>query len=708
MSTQAIQTELDQDGILTVTIDMPGRSMNVLNDELFDAFEAAVTRIETDAAVKGAIVTSGKKDFVAGADIDKVYAIQDPKEAMELADAFKAQLRRLEKSTKPVVAALNGTALGGGLELALACNRRIAVSDPKVQIGLPEVKLGLLPGGGGTQRVPRLIGIQNALPLLLEGTALRPEKALSVGLVDELATDRADLLAKAKAWALANPSVQQPWDQKGFKIPGGDSKHPSVVQVFSIAPSMANAKTQGVYPAAADILSCVYEGGLLDIDNALEVESRYFAHAATSQVCKNMINTFWYQLNALKKGASRPAGVPQRKVEKLGVLGAGMMGAGIAYVAAKAGIDVVLKDVSLEAAEKGKHYLAQILDKAIAKKRSTPEKKEALLARIHATDNAADLAGCDLVIEAVFENRELKARVTQEAEAKMDAHGVYASNTSTLPISGLALASVRPAQFVGIHFFSPVDKMPLVEIIRGEQTAPETIARAFDFVLQIGKTPIVVNDGRGFYTSRVFSRYILEGARLVAEGQNVRRIDMAGLKAGMPVGPLTVLDEVSLTLPLMIMKQTQADLGAAYRPNGAEEMLQKLVDLGRTGKKDGRGLYDYADKTKRVWPELAQHFPAQAPLDERDVIDRLVFAQVLEAVDAFEAGIVTNVADANIGSVFALGFCPQTGGVLQFVNAYGPRAFVQRAQELAAKYGERFAPSAKLIDMAENGKRFGD
>jgi 3-hydroxyacyl-CoA dehydrogenase / enoyl-CoA hydratase / 3-hydroxybutyryl-CoA epimerase len=708
MTTQAIHTELDTDGILTVTIDMPGRSMNVLNDELFESFEAAVSRIETDAAVKGAVITSGKKDFIAGADIDKVFAITRPEEAVALADAFKAQIRRLEKSGKPVVAALNGTALGGGFELALACHRRIAIDQPKAQIGLPEVKLGLLPGGGGTQRLPRLIGIQKALPLLLEGTGLRPEKALGAGLIDELATDRDDLLAKAKAWALANPNPQQPWDQKGFKIPGGDSKHPAVVQAFSIAPAMANAKTQGVYPAATDILSCVYEGGMLDIDNALAVESRYFAHAATSQVCKNMISTFWYQLNALKKGASRPAGVPASQIKKLGVLGAGMMGAGIAYVAAKAGIAVVLKDVSKEAAEKGKSYSTQLLDKAIAKRRSTPEKKEELLSRILATGDAADLAGCDLIIEAVFENRELKARVTQEAEAAMDPAGVFASNTSTLPITGLAEASSRTAQFVGIHFFSPVDKMPLVEIIRGAQTAPETIARAFDFVLQIGKTPIVVNDGRGFYTSRVFSRYIVEGARLVAEGQSVRRIDMAAVKAGMPVGPLTVLDEVSLTLPLLIMKQTQEDLGDAYRPSGAEAILQKLVDLGRTGKKDGRGLYDYPAEGKRVWPELTQHFPAQAALAESEITDRLVFAQVLEAIAAFEEKIVTNVADANIGSVFALGFCPQHGGVLQFVNAYGVRAFVQRAQELAARYGERFAPSARLIDMAERGETFGD
>lgn len=704
------QGTLDADGILTVVLDMPGRSTNVLNDDLSEGFALLVDRIETDADVKGVVLTSGKKDFIVGADIDKVYAIVAPDAAMRLADDFKALERRLETCGKPVVAAINGTALGGGYELAMACHHRIAINDPRIQIGLPEVKLGLLPGGGGTQRLLRMIGIQQALPLLLEGTSLRPEQARRDGLIDDLAADRDALLAQAKAWALAHPRPRQPWDRDGFRIPGGDSKHPGVVQVFAIAPSMANSKTQGNYPAATDILSCVFEGGLTDFDTALKIESRYFAHAATSQVSKNMTGTFWYQLNALKKGASRPQGVAERPVGKLGVLGAGMMGAGIAYVAAKAGIAVVLKDVSIDAAEKGKGYSAKLLDKAIAKGRSTAEKKEALLARIHATDSAADLAGCDLIIEAVFENRELKAKVTQEAEAAMDPSGVFASNTSTLPITGLAEASGRPERFVGLHFFSPVDKMPLVEIIRGEKTSPETIARAFDFVLQIGKTPIVVNDGRGFFTSRVFSRYIAEGGLLVKEGQHPRRIEMAAVKAGMPVGPLTALDEVSLTTPLMITEQNQRDLGDAYHPLGVEDLLVKMVrELGRTGKKDGKGLYDYDGAGgKTVWPELSTHFPPAEPLSERDLQDRIVFTQVLESVRAFDEGIVTTVADTNVGSVFALGFCPQHGGVLQYVNAYGVKAFVERAKALAARFGERFTPPPLLERMAERGAVFAD
>lgn len=704
-----VQTSLDQDGILTITIDMPGRSMNVLNDELSEGFNTAIAQIENEDGVKGAILTSGKKEFLAGADIDQVFQIDTPEAAMELANGLKALLRRIELCGKPVVAALNGTTLGGGYEVALACHHRVMIDNDKAKVGLPEAQLGLLPGGGGTQRLPRMIGIQNALPLLLEGKSLRPQKALGSKLVDELASDKDDLLAKAKTWCLANPAPKQPWDTKGFRIPGGDSKHPSVSQVFAIAPSMTNAKTHGNFPVAVDILSCMFEGCLLDFESALNVESTYFAHAVNSQVSKNMINTFWFQLNALKNGASRPEGFETSSVKKLGVLGAGMMGAGVAYVAAKVGIDVVLKDVSDEAAEKGKAYSAGIMDKKVAKGHATAAQKDELLARINATGNAEDLSGCDLVVEAVFESRDIKAKVTQETEAVMEKTGVFASNTSTLPISGLATASERPANFVGLHFFSPVDKMPLVEIIRGEKTSPETIARAFDFVQQIQKTPIVVNDGRGFYTSRVFSRFIAEGCLLQQEGQHPKRIDMASIKAGMPVGPLQVLDEVSLTTPLSIIRQNQEDMGADYQPNGAEGVLEKMVELGRTGKKDGKGFYDYDAKGgKKIWAGLAEHYPRGEQLSERDIQDRLLFTQVLESVRAFEEGIVSNVADANIGSIFALGFAPQHGGVLQFVNAYGFKKFIARSEELAQRFGERFAPPALLSEMAESGEIFKD
>ena len=708
----AVITNLDQDGILTITLDMPGRSANVLNDELSEGILAALAQLEDDKDVKGAIITSNKKDFLAGADLEKVYKITDPKEAMKLADDFKAILRRMELCGKPVVAALNGTTLGGGYELAMACHYRVVLDENRIQIGLPEAKLGLLPGGGGTQRLPRMIGIQQALPLLLEGKSLGPKKALSSKLVDALATDRDDLLAQAKAWCLANPKPQQPWDQKGFRFPGGDSKSPQVAQLWAIAPSMTNAKTQGNFPVAVDIMSCVFEGGMVSFDVALRMESRYFAHALTSKTAKNMMNTFWFQMNALNKGASRPEGIEKSTVKKLGVLGAGMMGAGIAYVAAKAGISVVLKDVSTESAEKGKAYSANILDKKISKGRGTAAEKEALLALIHATGDAADLAGCDFVVEAVFENRELKATVTKETEAVMDQGGVFASNTSTLPITGLSEASVRPEQFVGLHFFSPVDKMPLVEIIRGAKSSPEAIAKAFDFVLQIKKTPIVVNDGRGFFTSRVFTNYIAEGGLLLKEGQHPKRIDMAAVKAGMPIGPLAVLDEVSLSTPLSIIEQNQKDLGDAYEPNGVEEVLTQMVrTLGRTGKKDKKGFYDYDDQYnnqggKKIWTGLEEHFPRTEQISEQDLKDRLLFTQILESVRAFEEGIVTSVADANIGSIFAVGFAPQSGGVLQFINSYGFNEFIARSEELASKYGKRFTPPALLINMAKENKTF--
>ena len=523
----SVNFELDGDGIATLTLDMPGRSMNVLNDELTGPLGEAISRIETDEAVKGVVITSGKPAFLAGADIEKIHAMTDPAEAFALAEAFKAFLRRLEKCGRPVVAALNGTALGGGLELALACHYRVAVNDPKAKFGLPEVKLGLLPGGGGTQRLPRMIGIQQSLPLMLEGKELGVEQARQMGIINELAKDRAEMLERAKAWCLANPKAVQPWDDKKFKWPGGDSKSPANAQMWAIAPSMADAKTQGNYPAATNIMSCVFEGGIVDFDSGCRVESRYFAELVVSQVSKNMIGTLWFQLNAINKGKSRPDGFEKSKVKKLGILGAGMMGAGIAYVSAKVGMEVVLLDTAQDSADKGKAYSATLLDKSIKRGRETPAGKSAFLDRIKATTDFADLEACDLVIEAVFEDRAIKADVTKKTEAVIPATATFASNTSTLPITGLAQASARPEQFIGLHFFSPVDKMPLVEIILGEKTSPATLAKGFDYVQQIRKTPIVVNDSRGFYTSRAFATYVMEGMALLQEGQHPRSIEMA-------------------------------------------------------------------------------------------------------------------------------------------------------------------------------------
>lgn len=714
---EAIRVEQDDKGILTLTLDMPGRSANVLNEQFSGPFAEILDRLENDDSVTGVILTSGKKNFMVGADIDGLFEITEPADAMRMCEDFKAMLRRLETGGKPVAAALNGSALGGGLELAMACHYRVAVDSPKSKIGLPEVKLGVLPGGGGTQRLPRLIGIQNALPLLNEGRELRPDAALDQGIIHETAADVDEMMRKARKWVEgmveSGKQAVQPWDEKGFKFPGGDSKHPANAQMWAIAPSMLNQRTHGNYPAPLNIMSSVFEGGLVDFDTALKIESRYFAELVVGQVSKNMIGSMWYQLNKINRGESRPSGYEQTQVKKLGVLGAGMMGAGIAYVSAKAGMDVVLKDVDQASAEKGKAYSEGLEDKAIKKGRSSPEKKQSILERIQPTGDAGDLDGCDLIIEAVFEDRELKAKVTQEAETEMDPTGVFGSNTSTLPITGLAARSSRPDQFIGIHFFSPVEKMPLVEIIVGEKTDDATLARAFDYVQQINKTPIVVNDSRGFYTSRCFGTYVMEGVALLAEGQHPRAIEQAGLKAGMPVGPLALEDEVSLSLGLHVADQARKDMeaeGKTYEPHPAEATLRKMVEeLDRPGKKAGKGFYEYPENGKKyLWPGLAEQFPrAATQLSQQEMVDRLLYAQANETARCYEEGVVRSVPDANIGSIFGWGFAPFHGGTLQFVNSIGgPGRFVARARELASAYGDRFAPAAVLETMAEKGESF--
>ncbi|MCX7079318.1 MAG: 3-hydroxyacyl-CoA dehydrogenase NAD-binding domain-containing protein, partial [Pseudomonas sp.] len=605
-----------------------------------------------------------------------------------------------------------GAALGGGWEICLACHHRVALDNKSVQIGLPEVTLGLLPGGGGVVRMVCMLGLEKALPYLLEGKKVTPQHALQAGLIDELAADRDELLAKARAWIIANPTVKQRWDMSGYQIPGGTPSHPKVAQMLAIAPSILRSKTNGCLPAPEKILCAAVEGAQVDFDTAQLIETRYFTELTTGQVAKNMIGTFWFQLNEINAGSSRPQGFAPYVTRKVGVLGAGMMGAGIAYVSAVAGIEVVLKDINLAAAEKGKAYSATLLDKKVARGQLTAEQRETTLARIKTTEQDADLAGCDLIIEAVFEDRELKAKVTSVAQQVVGADAVIASNTSTLPISGLATAVPQQEKFIGLHFFSPVDKMPLVEIIKGANTSDETLARGFDFVLQIKKTPIVVNDSRGFFTSRVFGTFTNEGIAMLGEGISAPMIETEARKAGMPIGPLAISDEVSLSLMSHIRQQTAKDLQAEGKPltqHPAFAVIDLLLnEYQRPGKAAGGGFYDYpAGGQKHLWPELKKRFEkADGQISAQDVRDRLLFVQAIETVRCVEEGVLHSTADANIGSIFGIGFAAWTGGALQFINQYGLKDFIARAHYLAEQYGERFAPPTLLLEKAAQGTLF--
>jgi 3-hydroxyacyl-CoA dehydrogenase/enoyl-CoA hydratase/3-hydroxybutyryl-CoA epimerase len=704
----AIQYHIDNDKIVTFTIDMEGRTMNVINEEFGASVAAAMEKLSAEPEVAGVIITSGKDTFVAGADIEMLWKLTTAEQAFAAVEEFKKHLRKLETMGKPVVAAITGTALGGGLEIALACHHRICINNPQTKLGLPEVKLGILPAGGGVTRMVRIMGLQEAFPYLAEGKEVSPEKALGAGIIHELATDRDDMMAKAVAWIKAHPKSKAPWDEDKFKLPGGAPTQPHVAQMLAIAPAILRKKTFGNYPAPQAIMAAAAEGAHTDFDTASRIESRYFAGLAAGQVARNMIGTFWFQLNQIKGGVSRPAGVAPNPTKKLGVLGAGMMGHGIAYVSALSGIEVVLKDATIEKSEEGKAKCAALLKKSVSRGKMTQEKMDQVLGRIQATGDYADLKGCDLIIEAVFEDRDLKAKVSVDAEAQIADDAVFGSNTSTLPITGLAEPVARPNNFVGVHFFSPVDKMPLVEIIRGKQTSDYALAKAFDYVLQIKKTPIVVNDSRGFYTSRVFATYVQEGQALLAEGQHPRAIESAGLQAGMPVGPLVLSDEVSLSLMKHIRDQTRKDFeaeGKTLPDHPCNPVLDKMFAVNRLGKAHGAGFYEYEGE-KRLWPGLTEQFPLGEQLPQEELIDRMLYIQAIETVRCMEEGVFTSVADGNIGSIFGWGFAPYSGGTLQFINHVGVGWFVERAKELADKYGARFTPPKTLIDMAAAGDTF--
>ena len=706
----AIQYEKNADGIVILTLDSPNQSANTMNGDFRVALENIVSKLKSETDMMGIIFRSAKKTFFAGGDLDELIQArpEDATPFFEMIQKMKAEFRYIETLGLPVVAALNGTALGGGWEIALGCHARIALNDPKTKFGLPEVTLGLLPGGGGIVRMVRLLGLQNAFPFLMEGKQFGVDKAKSLGLIQDTAETVEELMDKAIAWVKANPKSQQPFDVKGYKIPGGDPKTPAVAQVLAIAPAMLRDKTKGCYPAPEAIMAAAVEGAQVDVDTALTIESRYFTYLATGQVAKNMIGTFWHGLNAIKAGASRPKDVAKWQATKVGVLGAGMMGAGIAYSTASKGIVVVLKDVSLENAEKGKAYSQKILDKRVSQGRMTAEKRDQVLSLITATENAHDLQGCDLIIEAVFENQELKAKVTQEAEHYLADGGVFASNTSTLPITGLAKASRNEANFIGLHFFSPVDKMPLVEIIKGQNTSAETLAKAYDYVQQIGKTPIVVNDSRGFFTSRVFGTFVNEGLRLLAEGVHPARIEMAALKAGMPVGPLAIQDEVALTLSEHVTNETRKALQAEGKDlphSPAEDVLKHMIhEFNRKGKAASAGFYEYPEGGKKhLWDGLS-HWAKEVDISEQEMIDRFLFVQSLDTLRCYEENVLESVVDANIGSIFGIGFAPWTGGAIQFLNQYGLEKALLRANTLEAKYGARFKAPQRLKDSVTQGK----
>jgi 3-hydroxyacyl-CoA dehydrogenase/enoyl-CoA hydratase/3-hydroxybutyryl-CoA epimerase len=723
MSTESttIRWDKDEDGVVLLTLDDPGQSANTMNEAYATSMAATVDRLEAEKDdITGVVITSAKKTFFVGGDLHDLRRAT-PDQAAEIAAGvreIKSQLRRIETLGKPVVAAINGVALGGGLEIALAAHHRIALDDDSVRLGFPEVQLGLLPGAGGVVRTVRMLGIVEALmQMLLQGQRLRVAKAKELGIVDEVVASREELVPAAKKWIADNPEAVQPWDEKGYKIPGGTPSNPKFAVNLPAFPANLRKQIKGAnYPAPHHILAAAVEGSQVDFDNAIEIEGRYFVDLVTSQVAKNMIQAFFFDMQAVNGDRGRPEGIERFEPAKIVVLGAGMMGAAIAYVCAKAGIEVVLKDVSREAADKGKGYSEKLVAKAVEKGRSTQEQGDELLARIAPTADAGDAKGADLVIEAVFEDPAVKAEVFAEIEPVLADGALLASNTSTLPISELAEGVSRPADFIGLHFFSPVDKMPLLEIIKGEQTSEETLYRALDVAKKIKKTPIVVNDSRGFFTSRVIGTFLNEGIGMLLEGVPAPSIEQASSQAGYPAPVLQLSDELNLNLARKIRDAAKAAVerdGGTWTGHPAEQVVDRMLDeFDRGGRLAGAGFYEYEDgKRTRLWPGLKDAFGG----DNRDVPfedmkERMLFIEAIESVKCLDEGVIESVADANIGSILGIGFPGWSGGVLQYINGYegGVAGFVARARELAERYGERFEPPASLVEKAERGESYSD
>ncbi|TQL70788.1 short chain enoyl-CoA hydratase /3-hydroxyacyl-CoA dehydrogenase [Nocardioides albertanoniae] len=719
----AVRYDKDADGIVTLTLDDPNQSANTMNDLYKTSMAEAVEKLYAEAAadensVSGVVIASAKKTFFAGGDLKKMIQVrpENAGEVFEEVEAIKATLRKLETFPKPVVAAINGAALGGGLEIALAAQHRIAL-DARYDIGLPEVSLGLLPGGGGVTRVVRLLGIMTGLmDVLGQGTKFKPAAALEKGLVHELVSSPDELVPAAKAWIKANPDeIAQPWDKPGYKMPGGKPTSPALAGFLpAFPPILRKQLKQSDMRAPKAILSAAVEGAMVDFDTASRIESRYLTQLLAGQQSKNMIQAFFFDLGAIGAGTLRPDGVEKFTATKVGVLGAGMMGAGIAYSFARAGAEVVLKDVAIESAEKGKAYTAKLNEKAVSRGKLTQDKADEILNRITATVAPEDFAGVDVVVEAVFEDVSLKQKVFSEIAPFVNDDAVLCSNTSTLPITELAKGIDRPADFIGLHFFSPVDKMPLVEIIKGAETNDVALAKAYDIVQQIKKTPIVVNDSRGFYTSRVIGTQIQEGLELLAEGLAPYSLERAATQAGFPVGPLQIADELNHELMVKIGRTTREAAGIEELTT-TEKVLGKLIEVGRSGKLKGAGFYDYVDgKRGSIWSGLGDVFPvAEKQIPLRDAEERMLFIEALETAKCFEEGVITSAAHANIGSIFGIGFPAQTGGAAQFITGYeaadgsiGIDAFLARADELAEAYGDRFRPTQYLRDLAAKGEGF--
>jgi 3-hydroxyacyl-CoA dehydrogenase/enoyl-CoA hydratase/3-hydroxybutyryl-CoA epimerase len=713
-----IQFETDADGIATLTIDVPGQSMNVIGEAFIADLSSAIDRIKGEEAIKGAVIRSGKDSgFMAGMDLKEASALLGPASGTaDMAAVFdkvfvlNGLFRRLETCGKPVACAIEGMCLGGGLELALACHYRVVGDQPKTKLGLPEILVGLFPGGGGSQRLPRIVGVQTALIYMLQGKLFGSAEAAMLKVVDAV-VPAGDATQTAKAWVKANPDAGvQPWDRKDFKFPGGAGAfNPAFVQTLIGAVPMTAKQTQRTMAAPVALLSAVYEGALLPFDRAIRIESKYFAKIVAGPQARNMIRTLFVSKNAAERGARRPQGEPKAPTTKLAMLGAGMMGAGIATVSAQAGMEVVLLDRDMASAEKGKAHAEAVLSKRIGKG-STAEKVAKILARITPTADFADLAGSDFVIEAVFEDKGIKAETTHKTEAVLGPDVIFGSNTSTLPITELATAWSRPENFIGVHFFSPVEKMPLVEIIVGAKTGSAAIAKALDYVAQIGKTPIVVNDSRGFYTSRCFGTYVQEGAEMLAEGINPALIENAGKQLGMPVGPLAVSDEVSIELGYKVMKAAKADLGDAYRPQKADDVATRMVEAGRLGRKNAKGYYDYPEGGKKaLWPGLAEMFPRAADQPSVEAVkERLLYRQLIECARCFEEHVLETPEDGDVGAIFGWGFAPWTGGPFSHMDTVGIGTVVETLDRLAQAHGDRFAPTAQLRDMAARHVLFYD